>query len=126
MKDTEVFELLRIANGYLPRVRLEYDRVKEEINSTKAELNSWKAAVSNEVRVYQDFCDRNLVLKRREDELQQSVNKLEAKETELQKTTIELQQYLAELQKNSTFHDSLNPKVKQADVIPTNDELIPY
>jgi hypothetical protein len=47
----------------LLRVRLEYDIVIEEINSRKAELNSWKAAVSNEVRVYQDFCDRNLVLK---------------------------------------------------------------
>lgn len=47
----------------LPRVRLEYDK-------RKAELNSWKAAVSNEVRVYQDFCDRNLILKNKEDELQ--------------------------------------------------------
>src|ERR671919_945393 len=72
MGDDEVVELLKIANGYLPRVRLEYDRVNEEINSTKAELNSWKAATSNEVRVYQDFCNRNLVLKRREDELQLS------------------------------------------------------
>ena len=30
MKDGEVVELLKIANGYLPRVRLEYDRLKEE------------------------------------------------------------------------------------------------
>src|SRR5918996_3801875 len=60
----EVVELLKIANGYLPRVRLEYDRVREEINSRKAELNSWKAAVSNEVRMYQDFSDRNVALKR--------------------------------------------------------------
>ena len=62
-----------------------------------SELNSWKAAVSNEVRVYQDFCDRNLALKNREDELQSSVNDLEIKETKLQKTTAELQQHLAEL-----------------------------
>jgi hypothetical protein len=46
----EIIELLRIANGYLPRVRLEYDRVKEEENSLQAELNSWKAALNNEVR----------------------------------------------------------------------------
>src|SRR5918994_5560605 len=51
MGDAEVAELLKIANGYLPRVRLEYERVREE-------LNSWKAAISNEVRIYQDFCDR--------------------------------------------------------------------
>lgn len=31
MGDGEVVELLRTANGYLPRVRLEYDRVKEVI-----------------------------------------------------------------------------------------------
>ena len=36
MGNGEVVELLKIANGYLPRVRLEYERVK-------AELNSWKA-----------------------------------------------------------------------------------
>ena len=84
MGDGEVIELLRIANRYLPRIRLEYDRVKEEINLSKAELNSWKAAISNEVRVYQDFCNRNLALKNREDELQLSIKELEIKETELQ------------------------------------------
>ena len=62
MKDVEVMELLKIANGYLPRVRLEYDR-------HKAELNSLKAEISNSVRIYQDFCDRNIVLKNRENEL---------------------------------------------------------
>jgi hypothetical protein len=69
MDNTEVAELLKIANGHLPRVRLEYDELIEEIDSTMAESNSWKVVVSNEVRVYQDFCDRNLALKRREDEL---------------------------------------------------------
>jgi hypothetical protein len=47
MKDGGVVELLKIANGYLPRVRLEYDRVKEEKSSLEAELNSWKAELSN-------------------------------------------------------------------------------
>ena len=83
MGDGEVVELLKIANGYLPRVRLEYDRLKEEKSSLKAEINSWKVEISNAVRVYQQFCDRNIVLKKREDELQHSVNKLEAKEAEL-------------------------------------------
>jgi len=74
---------------------------KEEISSSKAELNSWKAATSNEVRVYQDFCDRNLALKKREDELQLNVNKLEAKEIELQKSITRLGQYISELQVNN-------------------------
>jgi hypothetical protein len=37
MGDAEVKELLKIANGHLPRARLEYDRVLEEINSHKAD-----------------------------------------------------------------------------------------
>ena len=80
IRDGEVVELLKIANGYLPRIRLEYDRLK-------AELNSWKVEISNAVRIYQQFCDRNIVLKKREDELQHSVNKLEAKEAELNESS---------------------------------------
>jgi hypothetical protein len=49
MGDGEVVELLKIANGYLPRVRLEYE-----------------AEVNNSVRTYQDFCKQNLELRKRE------------------------------------------------------------
>ena len=86
MKDGEVVELLKIANGYLPRVRLEYDRLKEE-KSTGAELNSWKAELSNTARIYQEFVDRNMELKKREDELQLSITELEAKEAELNESS---------------------------------------
>ena len=55
--ECDVVELLKIANGYLPRVRLEYDRLKEEKSSLEAELNSCKAELNNTVRTYQDFCD---------------------------------------------------------------------
>ena len=106
MGNAEVAELLKIANGYLPRVRLEYDRLKEEINLSKAELNSWKAATSNEVRVYQDFCDRNIVLKKREDELQLSISELERKETRLNES-------LSEFQEN----DDIDLEVKEEEVI---------
>ncbi|MGB7662085.1 MAG: LuxR C-terminal-related transcriptional regulator, partial [Nitrososphaeraceae archaeon] len=34
--DGEVVEFLKIANGYLPRIRLEYDRVEAELNSLEA------------------------------------------------------------------------------------------
>jgi chromosome segregation ATPase len=106
MGDAEVVELLKVANGYLPRVRLEYDRVIEEINSTRAELNSWKAAVSNEVRVYQQFVDRNVALKKREDELQLSISELKRKETRLNES-------LSEFQENDDF----NLEVKEEEVI---------
>src|ERR687891_453257 len=106
ISDREVIELLKIANGYLPRIRLEYDRVREEINSRKAELNSWKAAVSNEVRMYQDFSDRNVALKKREGELQLSISELERKETRLNES-------LSEFQEN----DDIDLEVKEEEVI---------
>ena len=83
IRDGEVVELLKIANGYLPRVRLEYDRLKEEKSSLQAEINSWRTELNNIALTYQDFCDRNLKLKKREDDLQLSINELEAKEAEL-------------------------------------------
>ena len=94
IRDGEVVELLKIANGYLPRVRLEYDRLR-------AELNSWKVEISNAVRIYQGFCDRNIVLKKREDELQLNVNELEAKKTELRETTTDSNQHVAEFQETN-------------------------
>ena len=108
MGESEVVELLKIANGYFPRVRLEYDRLKAELDSLKAELNSWKAEINNSVRVYQQFCDRNLELKKREDELQQNIDELEAKRTDLQKTTTESNHHLAEFQENNSDNDNLN------------------
>jgi hypothetical protein len=126
MGDGEVVELLKIANRYLPRVRLEYDRINEEMNSTKTELNSWKAAVSNEVRVYQDFCDRNLKLKSREDELRLSISEREYKEAELQQKIINgSNRRLAEIQGNNAYNDNLNLEIKHGEVIFTNDIFIP-
>ena len=89
---------------------------------TKAELNSWKAEVDNAARSYQQFCDRNLALKNREDELQRSINELEAKKTELQRTAPE---HPAGRQENSAYNDNLNPGIKQAEAIFTNDVLMP-
>jgi predicted transcriptional regulator len=78
MDNGEVEELLKIANGCLPLVRLEYDRAK-------AELKSWKAELDNTVRTYQQFVNSNIALKRREIELQQTIDELEARKSELQK-----------------------------------------
>jgi chromosome segregation ATPase len=110
--------------GHLPRVRLKYDRVKTELNSSKAELSSWKAAISNEVRVYQDFCNRNLVLKKREDELQLTVKELEAKENELQRTISGLKQQLLELREFNEENNTLDLDIKQEKVNFTNDVFI--
>jgi hypothetical protein len=124
MSDSEVMELLKIANGYLPRVRLEYDRLNEEMNLRKAEKNSLDAEIGNAVRTYQDFCDRNLALRNREDELLFSISELDNKKAGLQKTTTELQQHL-EIQENNACCDNLNLRIKQEEVIFTNDVFIP-
>jgi hypothetical protein len=110
--NNEVIELLKIANGHLPRVRLEYGRIIDEINWHKAELNSWKAEIDNAVRVYQQFCDRNLSLKNREDELQRTINNLEAKENDLLKTIGGLNQQVLELQ-NKIVNNNLLLEVPQ-------------
>jgi hypothetical protein len=84
ISDGEVIELLRIANGHLARVRLEYDRLKQEKSSLEAEINYWKAELKNILRTYQDCSDRNLKLSKRENELQLSISELEGKVAELQ------------------------------------------
>jgi hypothetical protein len=114
MGDGEVMEILKIANGYLPRVRLEYDRVK-------AELNSWKAEINNSVRIYQQFCDRNIALKKREKELLNTISELQAKEAELQMTRHS--ESLSESQDNRA---DLNPEVQLEDIISTNNVLLSH
>ena len=121
MSDGEVVELLKIANGYLPRIRLEYDRLNEEMNFRKNELNSWKAELSNTVRIYQDFCDRNLEMNKRINELQLIVDELEAKRTELEKTTTESSPHLAEFQETNADNNNPNLELEQEIVMLMND-----
>jgi hypothetical protein len=79
MGEGEVVELLKIANGYLPRVRLEYDRIKREKSSLEAEMNSTKAGLNNSVQIYQQFCNKNVEMNKRITELQLTVDELESK-----------------------------------------------
>ncbi|MGA7368275.1 MAG: hypothetical protein WBX01_04045 [Nitrososphaeraceae archaeon] len=118
--DDEVVELLKIASGYLPRIRLEYDRLREENNALEAKVNSWKAEISNVARMDQQFVDLNLKLENREDELKLSINELEAREKELQKTTTELEEHLSKLTGNNTDNTNLIPEIKQEDLVLTN------
>ena len=114
MGDGEVVELLKIAKGYLPSVRLEYDVVKAELNSIRAELN-------NTVQIYQQFVDSNIALKKREVELRQTIDELEAKKSELQKP--KLNEPLPEIHENNG-NKNVSLKVQQEDVV-SNDVLIP-
>ena len=69
---------------------------------SKLELNSLEADVSNSVQIYQDFCDRNIELKKREDELLNTINELEAKKTDLQKIRLNGSLSQSEFQDNDT------------------------
>ena len=122
MGDGEVLELLKIANEHLPNVRLEYDRVKTEVNLAKAEKDSLEVARSDSVLTYQQFSDRNIKFKRRESELQQSINELETKKAELQKKYDEL---IARLRDNKGDDTGLHSGIKQDEGTTINDVMIP-
>jgi hypothetical protein len=81
------------------------------MNLRKAEKNSLNAEIGNAVRTYQDFCDRNVEPKRREDQLQLIISELENKQAELQKTT------LIESQSEVQENDDFNLEVKEEEVI---------
>jgi hypothetical protein len=108
ISDDEVIELLEIAKGHLPRVKLEYDRITNEVGIKKAEL-------INTVQIYQQFVDRNIALKKREDELFNTINELEAKKIELQKSLSQSQS-----QNNDTDNTNLILKARLEEIISTS------
>jgi hypothetical protein len=112
ISDDEVIEHLAIAKGHLPRVRLEHDRILSDLNSRKAELNSI-------TRTYQQFCDRNIELKNREDELVNTINELKTKKIELQKSLSH-----SEFQDNDTDNTNMILKAKLEEIISISDVSI--
>ncbi|HZD36202.1 MAG TPA: hypothetical protein VE130_13455 [Nitrososphaeraceae archaeon] len=97
----QVVELLEIAKGYLPRV--EYDRLKAEINMLEASFG-----------IYQRFVDRNIELKKREGELQQSINELQTKKAELQKG---FDESISKFHDNKPDDTNPHPEVKYDNVV---------
>ena len=62
MSDSEIIELLRIANGHLPRVKLEYDQLEAELDSLEDEK-------SNSAKEHQRLCNET-------SEMETTVNQL--------------------------------------------------
>jgi hypothetical protein len=79
--------------------------------------------VNNTVRIYQQFCDRNLELKKREDQLQLTIKELETKKVQLQNTITGLEQQLSEPQENNKNNVRPNLEVKQEGALLMNDVL---
>ena len=85
-------------------------------------FSTWiRAELNNTVQIYQQFVDSNVALKKRENELRQTIDELEVKKAELQKPNNEP---LPECHENNGNKD-VNIEVQQEDdVISINDVLI--
>jgi chromosome segregation ATPase len=100
---------------------LEYDRLKEDKSLLEVELGSQRAEINNTVRIYQDFCDRNLKLKKRENELQLAVNELEGKVTNLQQRFDKSLSELQDLTEDEKPHCSLKVEPSRTVIFDTKD-----
>jgi predicted transcriptional regulator len=103
MGDGEVIELLKIANGHLPRVRLEYDRLKAELNSLEDEK-------SNSTENYHRLCNEVSGLESTVDQLQLTIKESKDEKAKLELQKIRLQNFVKDFQDNNIEYN----KVKQA------------
>ena len=103
MSDGEVVELLKIANGHLPRVQLEYDRLKAELNSLEDEK-------SNSANDYHRLCNEISGMKTTLDQLQLTIRESKEEKAKLELQKIKLQNFVKDFQDNNIEYN----KVKQA------------
>ena len=96
-------ELLKIANGHLPRVRLEYDRLKAELNSLEDEK-------SNSTEDYHQLCNEISEMKTTRDQLQLTIKESKEEKAKLELQKIKLENFLKDFQDNNIEYN----KVKQA------------
>ena len=106
IRDGEVVELLKIANGYLPRVRLEYDRVEAELNSLEAK----KLNLFNE---HQRQCDEISNLHTEIDCLQSVLGKLRHEEAALNQRKERTENFVKNLRKDNKICVKFKQMVKQ-------------
>ncbi len=103
MSDDEVIELLKIANGHLPRVRLEYDRLKAELDSLEDEK-------SNSTEDCHRLCNEISGMKITVDQLQLTIRESKDEKAKLELQKIRLQNFVKDFQDNNIEYN----KVKQA------------
>ncbi len=103
MSDGEVVDLLKIANGHLPRVRLEYDRLKAELDSLEDEK-------SNSAKDYHRLCNKISEMKTTVDQLQLTIRESKAEKAKLELQKIRLQNFVKDFRDNNIEYN----KVKQA------------
>ncbi len=103
MSDNEVEELLKIANGHLPRVKLEYDRLKAGLNSLEDEK-------TNSTEDYHRLCNEISGMKTTVDQLQLTIKESKDEKAKLEMQKIRLQNFVKDFQNSNIDYN----KVKQA------------
>lgn len=103
MSDKDVIEVLHIAKGHLPRVRLEYDRFKAELNLLEDEK-------SNSAKEHQRLCNEISEMETIVDQLQLSIKESKEEKTKLELQKIKLQNFVKDFLDNKIEYC----KVKQA------------
>ena len=103
MNDDAVADLLKIANGHLPRVRLEYDRLKAELNSLEDEK-------SNSTEDYHQLCNETSGMEATVDQLQLTIRESKDEKAKLELQKIRLQNFVKDFQDNNMEYN----KVKKA------------
>jgi hypothetical protein len=103
MSDEDVVELLKIAKGHLPRVRLEYDRLKAELNSLEDEKR-------NSAKEQQRLCNEISEMKTIVDQFQLTIRESKEENSMLELQKIKLQNFVKNFQDKNLEYN----KVKQA------------
>ena len=105
MSDGEVIELLKIANGHLPRVRLEYDRLKAELNSLENEK-------SNSAKDYHRLCNEISGMETAVDQFQLTIKESKDEKAKLELQKIRLQNFVKDFQDNNTEYNKVKLAIK--------------
>ena len=103
MGNDEVVELLKIANGHLPRVKLEYDRLKAELDSLEDEK-------SNSTEDYHRLCNEISEMETKVDQLQLNIKESKEEKAKLELQKLRLQNFVNDFRDNNIEYN----KVKQA------------
>ena len=106
ISEDQVNKLLEIANGHLPRVTSEYEKLKAEINSLEYEKR-------NSAAQYQQLCDRVLTLNNRVDQLQSTVRELEDAKSKLELQNSRLQDFVKNFQLNNIEYNKVRQTIQE-------------
>ncbi|MGH9979885.1 MAG: hypothetical protein ACRD8Z_29195 [Nitrososphaeraceae archaeon] len=105
MSGEDVMELLNIAKGHLPRIRLEYDRLKTELISLENEK-------SNSAKEQQFLCNKISEMKTKVDQLQLNIRESKEEKVKLELQKIKLQNFVKNFQDNNIEYNTVKQTIE--------------